>query len=808
MYHNPPNKQQRRSKSEGAVDSSEHTALITTGAAEAGAHLFSSGRIYNDADAAAMTRTSATPEEVSTTKIQAIYRGRQTRSSISSILNAPSTALNASVAVLRTATAGVVDTGTQIVSSGVRVIGDSLEGAGEGAMHAFGLSHASRPLDTEVDAPTPEDRWFTPRHGWAAKNRKGGRPHLLMPTANDEEALFPLEKDVIGELRVEVLEAQGLPNMDATANPLDLIGNLTDAYAHVIFEGGAGRSSVVHNSLNPCWSASDPDSFRAFHFPVMKPYSVLYVSIHDYNDGRKRDMASAASIASGTQEKSARLVRGADDPIGRIAIQLCRLVAGCEYDCWFELGLGSIEKPNGSLGCIRVRFSVTFESERARMLNYVYGRTPSIHILPMHKRRYLKNASFAKRGALAKGKYDWDVLMFYVNELKDVARLVIRLLATVESILLWRGPWIRHSISNCVGFQILVSFPHFFPPSVGVLTLLMLFSTYGLHEEDDRLNQSIHQRPSFLQLCTALVLDKKPAPIKYSPPPAADRREAGRGLENIHTLTVAHWMEKILGGDSDVAKEQTWEYQQGVVRAEVATFIVEGGYSVEEGIAKEQQSSELQKEGGAMRIVFNPMATALGPVQRKLAILVPMVRQMKNALLWKDRILTFWITTAVVMVTFILALIPWGIVIFWSARILGVVASGPHMHFVGRHVDKERAGELEKAREYKDATEDRRDAMLQELRETLMKDARVQVEKAQLTHDIHSERAQRRTAFLKKPSIFNFVNRNTPANAHIKYIAAAELQRSKVGPLAATAAASSDTASPSAERGGSATDMV
>ena len=49
-----------------------------------------------------------------------------------------------------------------------------------------------------------------------------------------------------------------------------------------------------------------------------------------------------------------------DDPIGRVGIQLGRLAGSTEYDLWLDLGYGAIEKPNGKLGCVRLRISVTF----------------------------------------------------------------------------------------------------------------------------------------------------------------------------------------------------------------------------------------------------------------------------------------------------------------------------------------------------------------------------------------------------------------------------------------------------------------
>ena len=53
----------------------------------------------------------------------------------------------------------------------------------------------------------------------------------------------------------------------------------------------------------------------------------------------------------------------------------------------------------------------------------------------------------------------------YVDELKTVAKLAIAALAHIESILLWRWPVLHHSVVVFVGFQLLVSYPHFLPAS-------------------------------------------------------------------------------------------------------------------------------------------------------------------------------------------------------------------------------------------------------------------------------------------------------------------------------------------------------
>lgn len=261
--------------------------------------------------------------------------------------------------------------------------------------------------DGEVNAPTPEARWFTPHDGWKMEGPDSHVPHGVMATAaHSVEALFPVTADIIGELRVEVLEAENLPNMDAMLGGAVSLGSVTDAYALLVFEGCAARTSVVFDSLAPRWAADDPSSFRAFRFPITQPYSILYVNLMDY-DGSERNARRRADESS--SRRSRRGALSTDDPIGRVGIQLGRLHSSTTYDGWHELGYGAIEQPNGRLGSVRLRLSVTFHSERRRLLGYI--KPSKTFIIPCVKSHYRKHAIFAKRGKGAKESYDWDILM-------------------------------------------------------------------------------------------------------------------------------------------------------------------------------------------------------------------------------------------------------------------------------------------------------------------------------------------------------------------------------------------------------------
>ena len=66
----------------------------------------------------------------------------------------------------------------------------------------------------DVESVTPEDRWFTIDGGWPAAIASQGPTHCaprqLTPTRHEAPQLYPTEKESLGEVRVEVLEARGL----------------------------------------------------------------------------------------------------------------------------------------------------------------------------------------------------------------------------------------------------------------------------------------------------------------------------------------------------------------------------------------------------------------------------------------------------------------------------------------------------------------------------------------------------------------------------------------------------------------------
>ena len=127
-------------------------------------------------------------------------------------------------------------------------------------------------------------------------------------------------------------------------------------------------------------------------------------------------------------------------------------------------------------------------------------------------------------------------------------------------------------------------------------------------------------------------------------------------------------------------------------------------------------------------------------------------------------------------------LVPWGFVLHYGARLAAAALFGPHMLFVGRHVDRERQRAKAELRAYIDADEDGRRGILAAYKATLMEAARDRVAKAQLKLSSRSRAELERVNFLERQR-FVFINKNSPGNGTIKYAAAADPARSSARPL-------------------------
>ena len=125
--------------------------------------------------------------------------------------------------------------------------------------------------DRIVTAPTAEERWFTPRGGWPDVKYAGSvQPVNLMLTAAEAPEVFLPPRASLGELRVELLETDGLTNMDTFG--------LNDVYAIVVFEDSIAATRPISDVRSPRFHN---ECARAFKFPIINPASSVYIGLLD-----------------------------------------------------------------------------------------------------------------------------------------------------------------------------------------------------------------------------------------------------------------------------------------------------------------------------------------------------------------------------------------------------------------------------------------------------------------------------------------------------------------------------------------------
>lgn len=124
-----------------------------------------------------------------------------------------------------------------------------------------------------------------------------------------------------------------------------------------------------------------------------------------------------------------------DDAVGRVVLELGTLRAGTTYDAWFALQFGKISRSVRSHGRLRLRYSLSVTSARARVLRYV--ALPPTYQVHFKNRSTLCESAFAYRGKYDGRRYRSNVFRSHVQELQDTAR---DMWAGVRAFAFWKTP--------------------------------------------------------------------------------------------------------------------------------------------------------------------------------------------------------------------------------------------------------------------------------------------------------------------------------------------------------------------------------
>ena len=672
----------------------------------------SSGK--KEADGPAAAGGEAEKQERAATAIQARHRGRQTRKKgfVGEILSGANK-------VLDTAASYAHGASTAARKSAKRA----------------GVALSSGAPGYDVDAPTLDDRWFTPTAGWpqsvAPSDDDHGTwkpPTALIPTAKDAPALYADGSRVappIGELKIEVLEAEGLPKMERFSHS-------ADPYAVVIFESSAARTSVIKSTVTPRWDKTMP---RAFRFDVIRPFSCAYIALKD------EDLVDA------------------DDDIGRVVIELSALTSGVVYDCWFELLRKTYRHTRGRRGRLRLRYSVTFHSSRERLLRYALpkgtgplGSIPPF-LVPMRSSTLVREARFAYFGQGPGHTYNWGVLKSYIAELRATLETLTDAIEAVEDLIFWRGWTCVLSAACCIGVQVLISRPQLVPASIPLTGLFWL-------------NRTRMSRPT--------ILPKPGAPFALPPLNTEAMRDPTRTTIKGKSNKALDGEDSSSSSDDDVAKGKKGSYAYAVAQIEDE---IESDLEsdLEDATAVNEVADKPARLSSA---AINPLAPVLGPIQRALGSVVIHTRSIRRIVTWEDAYMTTWLYAALVVLTLVLLIIPWGLILVIGARLVGVALFGPHMHFVGKWLAKRKAAEAKQEADFQDADPKTKAEILKKVRAEKKAAAAEKLAKS-LAHIHNRTPAQKERAAWLDEHKYNLAIRPTRTSGRFRFRSLPILSRSR-----------------------------
>jgi hypothetical protein len=174
----------------------------------------------------------------------------------------------------------------------------------------------------------------------------------------------------LGRLFVEVLSCTGLPNLDTGG----FTGNLTDAFACLLFEDVWSQTDIIDDDLNPKWM---PWTKRAFIFHMFHPSSQLYIGIFDHDAVQNHDL------------------------IGRVAVNVSNLQPDTVYTLTYELfpsGKWNVRDPKGK---VTILLRMEIDDDR-KLLLAALEPPKTIYV------NVMKKTDFNVLQAACNGGYDMD----------------------------------------------------------------------------------------------------------------------------------------------------------------------------------------------------------------------------------------------------------------------------------------------------------------------------------------------------------------------------------------------------------------
>jgi len=431
------------------------------------------------------------------------------------------------------------------------------------------------------------------------------------------------EHGSIGTVYLEILEACGLPNMDAGG----ALGNKTDAFVCVIYEDNMVQTDVIDDKLSPMWM---PWSQRAFSFHMKHSLSQVFISVNDFDLGLS-----------------------SHDGIGRIAVNLNHFEQNTTYTLTYKIHPASNLQVREQLGSIKIRLRKVITDEKAHLLSSLKPM-PRYHV-NMHYPKTLPIANFTCYGMHNEAHYDIQLLRSYVNEILELKRFLFYAIGDgAKSLILWRGQvkvgniyLPLHSAIAFFGGMHIVEKPHLLP---GVFFLSIAWIM--LASLSDRMYHPSpwHNTSNFFHYLQILLFgktSKTPVTIR-----ARENHDESEKFE-------ANWEHRIKT-DFDAAWK-AWELQLEMDRIGNEDFNTE----------------ESKRASDPLAMALENLKPRLFPIQKRLQRYCATLRHLKAVTSWEEPIIAFWVTLPCIILGVVLMVLPTVWLIHWALRIIIYTCFGP-----------------------------------------------------------------------------------------------------------------------------------
>jgi C2 domain len=159
----------------------------------------------------------------------------------------------------------------------------------------------------------------------------------------------------LGRVFLEVLSAEGLPNLDSGS----FLGNLTDPFVSIVYEDTFLRTDTIDDCLNPVWF---PWSKRAFILNIGHGSSQIFLGVFDFDAGFDDN-----------------------DLVGRVSIDITNLRPNTEYLLTYNIYPSAIVSGRDIQGKVNIRLRLEIPDERKLALSVLEPPVPTY--VNVHRRK-------------------------------------------------------------------------------------------------------------------------------------------------------------------------------------------------------------------------------------------------------------------------------------------------------------------------------------------------------------------------------------------------------------------------------------